>query len=288
MRMILADWHAETATPAVADPYTAATIKSKVDAIVTAAQATASGITSYTAIYVDGTGTPNGSKTVQGGDFGVICKTATQTSCTAGVKVTPLYSHSTFLFAAIGTSSASESAVATSLINVAGPVVQPFQFWSVWYKDCLSAGTPDISKGSDVTYHVVNGWEKHNPNGPGVCGDPTPPSNNAAYKGFLGNPVLNCDGSTASTVSPGSCLQTTTGNGTKPDTLLHANIYMFPVFSVDSGGQLTVLEFAAVRPDSDGSDTGTIEFICGAGSSSSVCTPGAGAPVSVTGSGFLK
>ena len=292
MRMLLSDYHAEVASKV--DPFPAGPtagkidIKSKVDSILNYSQTAQSGLSAYTALYVDSTGTQNGSLTVQGGSFGTLCKAPNQANCTAGVKISPNYTHPTAVFAALGAPTAKEAALSAATYLITGPTVQPFSFWSVWNYDCPNGGTA-ITVGSDVVYHQTNGWEKHSPQGPGACGDPSTPANNASYKGFLGNPVNDCSGNPVSVVSVGSCLQSTTGNATKPGDipLLHSKIYMFPIFNVDNGGDLTVSGFAAVQPDSDGGSTGTVLFFCASGSDSTVCIPGAGAPVTVT-SGFLQ
>jgi Flp pilus assembly protein TadG len=293
MRMLVADYHAEIAGQADTFPAGPASgkidIKGKVDSIVTYAATAQSGLSAYTAIYVDSSGNQNGTLTIQGGSFGSLCKAPGQVNCTAGVKITPNFSHATTVFGALGAPTATEAALSASAYKITGPVPEPFSFWSVWNWDCLHGGAA-ITVGSDVTFHVTNGWDKHNSDGPDACGDGTyTPSGNASFKGFLGSPVHNCDGTVATVVSVGSCLDSTSGNGTKPGDipLLHSKIYMFPIFNIDDASDLHVSGFAAVQPDSDGGDTGTVIYFCAAGSNSTVCIPGAGAPVSVT-SGFLQ
>jgi Flp pilus assembly protein TadG len=322
MRMLLENYDNQVSSSPGPVPYVHSTIKSHIVDIIGYNAASLTGISSYTVSYVDETG--GVFKDLLAGstsDFAPLCTSPNQTSCTAGVKVIPNYSHSTLVLGAVGETSSSESAVSSSIYRLTAPATggpAPYVVWKNSCDDGVDVAAPEPSVPDDdtapdsdpvdakdqVVYHQTNGYAKHGV--PTLCGTGGNCCGNAKFKGFLkpnavedpGYQQANCaNGSnigsaTLSTLVSGNCYATGQGESGNPTQLLfpkdaqgHQLPVIMPTLCALNDGWAQVCGFSAVLANPD-QDTGTVLYTCAAGSTENNCIAPPGEVI--VSSGFLQ
>lgn len=152
MRMLLLDFHESQKSPP-SQPYSDTQISAAVDTSVRGTLSAGSGLSNYTAFYIDSDGTHIGA--VGSGFPAAVCTVVGQTLCLAGVEVLPNYLHSTFLLGALGAPQSSEAARSASVYRLCTPGrtclnggIAPF---TVWDQDCRPLPHPPDNSASSST-----------------------------------------------------------------------------------------------------------------------------------------
>jgi Putative Flp pilus-assembly TadE/G-like len=153
MRMLLLDFHASQNSPP-SQPYSDAQINAAVSSSVNGAHSPATGLSSYTAFYIDSVGTHIGA--VGSGFPASLCTAVGQSGCLAGVEVLPNYTHNTYLLGALGVPNSTEAARSASVFTLQCATGQtctngglaPFVLWD---QDCRPAPHPPDNSAPDPT-----------------------------------------------------------------------------------------------------------------------------------------
>jgi len=329
MHMVLLDYHNQS-TP----PWSDSQISSKVQSLVNASKTAASGITSYTAYYIDETNAvyPAGCQIGHLGSGGAcgasatltLCTSAAQSSCIAGVQVTPKYTHSTLFLSVLGIKTTTEAATSQARYNLGAPSTSGFLTFVVWHSNCdnvyntgyvpdsdpAGEGDQDPTAVGDLVRVTDNHFFKNNSSGDSMvtaCGSNNESKSSDFKGGFNGSPwgylanttVEQCDSNagsipvspTETTINANDCIDA--AHGSPGNTPHDCNVYIMPVIDAVFGSEpeLHVSSFMAMKwagctIPADTNDDYIVQWICQAGSNSSTCIPPASI-ASVT-SGFYQ